>query len=467
MDRNGLRFFSFLAFQFWEICIFWIGAFVGLHALAQNQLFFWDGISLGAITLATLAFGVLWSALLHKLNLYESRRLTSRASEVVTVSAAILIACGSLSVFGAVAGIPLNHVLFIEGFVLSVAALMLVTRTAARAFLRRMRDRHGRNLRTVAVVGASNDANKLVDKLTARPGDGFQLVGQFDSNPQSADIGGLDDLRKMLLRQPLDVVFIALPFSERVGEIADLVEFCQRVGVSCRVVNSFVSDPTRNVSVEYIDDVPTLQFSSVADWGWGGHLKRFLDVLIVSQAAIVLMPLFVVTAIAIRLDSPGPILFTQTRIGKNKRPFKLYKFRTMVADAEARQADLEAQNEAGGPVFKMKNDPRVTTVGAFLRRFSIDEFPQFINVLRGEMSIVGPRPLPVRDVDLFEQDWHSRRFSVQPGLTCSWVMAGRSELEFDTWVAMDLDYIDNWSLGKDLNILVNTVPRVLRGSGAY
>jgi lipopolysaccharide/colanic/teichoic acid biosynthesis glycosyltransferase len=186
-----------------------------------------------------------------------------------------------------------------------------------------------------------------------------------------------------------------------------------------------------------------------------------------SMGLLTLAPLLLTVAILIRRDSAGPILFTQTRVGKDRRPFKLYKFRTMVADAEILQSNLEALNEAGGPVFKIRNDPRITRLGHFLRRYSIDELPQLLNVLKGDMSLVGPRPLPLRDVQLFEEDWYNRRFSVRPGLTCSWVLAGRSELEFNAWVQKDLEYIDSWSLGRDVVICLRTIPLVLRGSGAY
>jgi lipopolysaccharide/colanic/teichoic acid biosynthesis glycosyltransferase len=179
-----------------------------------------------------------------------------------------------------------------------------------------------------------------------------------------------------------------------------------------------------------------------------------------------LAPLFVVVAVIIKLTSEGPIFFTQERLGLNKRRFRICKFRTMVAGAEKKQAELEHLNEVAGPVFKIKRDPRVTLVGRFLRKTSIDELPQLFNVLKGEMSLVGPRPLPVRDYEGFDQDWHRRRFSVRPGLTCLWQISGRSSISFDKWMELDMQYIDEWSLWLDLKILVGTIPAVLRGAGA-
>jgi lipopolysaccharide/colanic/teichoic acid biosynthesis glycosyltransferase len=171
-------------------------------------------------------------------------------------------------------------------------------------------------------------------------------------------------------------------------------------------------------------------------------------------------------ALAIRFTSPGPIFFLQERYGRHRKLFSMVKFRSMVVDAERKQAALEASNEAQGPVFKLKSDPRVTKVGAFLRKTSIDELPQLFNVIAGDMSLVGPRPLPKRDVSRFEEPWLLRRFSVRPGLTCIWQVSGRSNTTFDDWIKQDLAYIDNWSLSLDLTLLVRTIPAVLRGDGA-
>jgi lipopolysaccharide/colanic/teichoic acid biosynthesis glycosyltransferase len=177
-------------------------------------------------------------------------------------------------------------------------------------------------------------------------------------------------------------------------------------------------------------------------------------------------PLLVITAMAIKLTSPGPVFFLQERIGLNKRRFKIFKFRTMIPNAEKMMSQLEKQNEVTGPVFKMKNDPRITRIGKFLRRSSIDELPQLLNVLTGDMSLVGPRPLPVRDYEGFNEDWQRRRFSVKPGITCLWQVNGRSGISFNQWMLLDLQYMDEWSLWLDCKILAKTIPAVLRGSGA-
>jgi exopolysaccharide biosynthesis polyprenyl glycosylphosphotransferase len=195
-------------------------------------------------------------------------------------------------------------------------------------------------------------------------------------------------------------------------------------------------------------------------------VKRTVDVIGAVAALIVLSPVMALAALAVKLTSPGPVFFTQERCGLNRRPFRMIKFRTMVYNASDLQTVLESKNEAVGPVFKIARDPRVTRVGRFLRKTSIDELPQLFNVLRGEMSLVGPRPLPMRDVRRFRRGTDMRRFSMTPGLTCLWQVSGRSTVGFGEWVQLDLQYIDDWSLQQDLEILVRTVPAVIRGDGA-
>jgi len=171
-------------------------------------------------------------------------------------------------------------------------------------------------------------------------------------------------------------------------------------------------------------------------------------------------------ALFIKITSPGPILFKQERVGQNKRKFTIYKFRSMIIDAESKMQQIEHLNEVSGPAFKIKLDPRITPVGRFLRKTSVDELPQLVNVLKGDMSLVGPRPLPVRDYEGFSEDWHRRRFSVRPGITCLWQVGGRGSVTFEKWMELDMQYIDKWSFWLDVKILAKTVPAVLKGSGA-
>jgi len=204
----------------------------------------------------------------------------------------------------------------------------------------------------------------------------------------------------------------------------------------------------------------------VPPFSWRTEAKRLFDLMAGSVLLVLCLPLFLIAALAIKLDSAGPVFFVQDRVGLNKRRFRMFKFRTMSADAEARMKDIEHLNEKSGPIFKIKNDPRITHVGRWLRRTSVDELPQLLNVLLGDMSIVGPRPLSLRDALRMEAAWQKRRFSVKPGLTCLWQVSGRSNLSFEEWMQLDLQYIDQWSLGLDAAILLRTIPAIVTTRGA-
>ena len=214
------------------------------------------------------------------------------------------------------------------------------------------------------------------------------------------------------------------------------------------------------------EGTPLLSLHSAPPMTWRTEIKRIIDIVVASLMLVLLFPLLAFAALAIKFDSQGPVFFIQGRVGFNKRRFRMIKFRTMCADAEARLQEVEHLNEKSGPIFKISKDPRITRVGKWLRRTSIDELPQLINVLLGDMSIVGPRPLSVRDALRMEEAWQKRRFSVKPGLTCLWQVSGRSNLSFEQWMELDLEYIDRWSLGLDGMILLRTIPAILSARGA-
>jgi exopolysaccharide biosynthesis polyprenyl glycosylphosphotransferase len=237
-------------------------------------------------------------------------------------------------------------------------------------------------------------------------------------------------------------------------------------GINVRYLPDIFNTANAKLKLEDFENEPFVSHYTGSMRGWQIPVKGMLDRILSLILLILLSPVFLLTAVIIKMTSPGPIFFVQKRVGLNKRRFRLYKFRTMVKDAEQKQVELEDLNEVMGAAFKITNDPRITKVGRILRKTSVDELPQLINVLKGDMSLVGPRPLPVRDYNGFNTDWHRRRFSVRPGITCLWQINGRSNVSFEHWMELDMKYIDQWSLWLDLQILVKTVPAVLRGSGA-
>jgi exopolysaccharide biosynthesis polyprenyl glycosylphosphotransferase len=277
----------------------------------------------------------------------------------------------------------------------------------------------------------------------------------------------VEQLNSMIADQPVDEVLVALPIDRYGSLVETIVRQCEEQGIIVRVRTDMSHLQVARSYVDELEGVPVMTIQSGPQDGWALVAKRLIDIVGSAVLLLALAPLFVIITLLIKFDSAGPILFAQERVGYNKRRFKVLKFRTMVVTAEKQQHALEQLNEVEGPVFKIKKDPRVTRIGAFLRRFSIDELPQLVNVLKGDMSLVGPRPLPVRDVERIDAQWHKRRFSIKPGITCLWQVNGRSNIGFNEWVRMDLDYIDKWSLGLDLLILIKTIPAVFKGPGAY
>jgi exopolysaccharide biosynthesis polyprenyl glycosylphosphotransferase len=278
-------------------------------------------------------------------------------------------------------------------------------------------------------------------------------------------IGTLEQLEQILMRQVIDEVVIALPVKSRYHEIQQAIGVCERAGVRAKygadLFESRVASPRYDT-----DDGGAFVAMHVVPDGYRLVVKRAIDVVGATAALVVLAPLMLLVALAVKLTSSGPIIYAQDRCGFNKRPMRMLKFRSMRAEAEQQQATLEDRNEAQGPVFKIRDDPRITPLGRMLRKYSVDELPQLFNVLRGDMSLVGPRPLPWRDVHRITRPSDMRRFSMRPGLTCLWQVQGRSNLGFERWVELDLEYIDRWSLGLDCQILLKTIPAVLSGKGA-
>lgn len=424
--------------------------------------------------LILLGLLVVWYLIFKAAGLHNSRLLSSRWIEVLNVVKATSISVVILLATGTLFSITLLTPLFTTVFWLASTLLTVAMRLLAREFLAWLRA-HGRNLRDVIIVGTNQRALGFASKLRARADLGYQVLGFVDD-----DWPGLDDFRRAgeqlvadsaglldyLRTHAVDEVIIALPVGSAYTESERVLRFCEEQGICVRFLPDIFDLTLAKKRIEMFGDDPIVTWQTHRMEGAGVVAKRVLDLTLALLVLVALLPLLLVVAVLIRATSRGSILFVQERVGLNKRVFPMFKFRTMVSDAEERQAEVEHLNEVEGPVFKVANDPRVTPLGEWLRRTSIDELPQLLNVVRGEMSLVGPRPLPVRDYKGFDQDWHRRRFSVRPGITCLWQVSGRSGIPFERWMELDLKYIDEWSFWLDLKILAKTVPAVLHGSGA-
>jgi exopolysaccharide biosynthesis polyprenyl glycosylphosphotransferase len=318
--------------------------------------------------------------------------------------------------------------------------------------------------RRFILLGTKAETTRMGAELKRLPEEGIEILAELDMNEAP-----VERLVHLLHEHSVNGVIISTKhtYFEQV-ELA--IKACELEGVEAWLLADFFQTQISRTTLDDFHGMPVLVFRTTPDVSWQSVLKQVIDFVgafILLLLLIFVIPILPVVALAIKLTSRGPILFRQQRSGLNGRPFTIYKFRTMVTNAEQFKHELEAMNEMRGPVFKVSKDPRITPLGKLLRKFSIDEFPQLFNVLRGEMSLVGPRPLPVDEVRRFDDLAHRRRLSVKPGLTCLWQISGRNNVkDFKDWVRLDLEYIDNWSLWLDVKILCRTVPVVLAGTGA-
>ena len=417
---------------------------------------------------------ILWHTLFSSFRLYASRRLSSRAADVADILMATSL--GTLCLWGAamVFHIRMATPTFLVVF-WALSTLMLVcSRLTLRIFLAQTRLR-GRNLRDMLIVGTNARAVEFAHKMQTKPELGYRVIGFADRQWAGIDqfrqsghslACDLDSLPMFFRKNVVDEVVIALPIRSFHEDASRIASVCEEQGIVFRVLSNLFNLKLAHARAEELEgDSWMTHYTGICE-GWPLVMKRILDFSLALVILIIASPLMVLAALLIKITSPGPTLFEQERVGHNKRKFTIYKFRTMIVGAERKMQDIKHLNEVSGPVFKIKHDPRITTIGKVLRKASIDELPQLINVLKGDMSLVGPRPLPVRDYEGFSEDWHRRRFSVRPGITCLWQVCGRSSVAFEKWMELDMQYIDKWTFWLDLKILARTIPAVLRGLGA-
>jgi len=366
---------------------------------------------------------------------------------------------------------PLSRLYLLYFF--SVLTIILVSyRIIIRKLLTYARA-HGYNYRNVLFVGNNERTRKLINLINESPEFGYHILGFIDSDKTENKnndsnglkyLGNINNLEYIIKLMIIDEVIITLPIKSLYSEIANVINCCDDLGLNVKIATDLFSRKFSKSSVSLFGDHFFIEFYSSPLMDVQLIFKRFFDFTVSLIFIILLSPLFFILCILIMCTSKGPLLFKQTRVGYNGRFFKCLKFRSMVHNAEQMKKDLLRLNEVDGPVFKIKNDPRITPVGKFLRTYSLDELPQLFNVLKGDMSLVGPRPPTPDEVEKYKSH-DRRRLSVRPGITCLWQVSGRNKLSFNEWMELDKEYIDNWSLWLDIKILFKTIPAVWRGTG--
>jgi exopolysaccharide biosynthesis polyprenyl glycosylphosphotransferase len=413
---------------------------------------------------------LIWRGLFGYQEAYLSQRFTSLKSEILIVIKTVLF--GSLIVltiaFMIKSKVPRS---LIALFAVVNLGLLSLWKIVLHQFIKYVR-KQGENIKKVLVLGAGDVAKTFIDSVEKNSDWGVRILGLVCKDEVNVKdlrfgyrlLGHTADLRELLHYNPIDELVIALP-AKYLHAVEDAMTICDEEGVPVRIISPFFRNLISQAKADMIHGLPIIKFSSVERNDFEAALKRSIDIVVSFILLILLAPVFGLIALFIVLDSKGPVFYKWKVLGLNKRPLTSYKFRTMVENADDLKAVIEANNEMNGIAFKMKADPRITKVGKFLRKFSLDELPQFWSVLKGDLSLVGPRPPLQTEVEKYEA-WHRRKLSVKPGITCLWQVSGRNEIsDFDEWMRLDMKYIDQWSLWLDFKILFKTPLAVLKGTG--
>jgi exopolysaccharide biosynthesis polyprenyl glycosylphosphotransferase len=454
---------------------FGLGAVVGINTLKWTTIadFFASKVSLSSCVLFVIAILSCY-AIFSACGLYGSKRMSTKRAEVKDVLRAMTISTLCIWFEGRLFSISIITPQFLLAFWTFGSTLIICVRFLLRFVLGAIRKR-GHNLHYILVLGTNPRAIAFGNKIETMPDRGYRLVGFVDDDWPGLErfrqtgfpmVCGLASMAEFLRSNVVDEIAMYLPLRSFYEQAALIAQLARQHGILLRYDTDIFDLNLSHAQGEGSGAPAQIVPNDSRIDGWPLLFKRLFDIVGSLLFLTALAPLFLCVALLIKLTSPGPVFFAQKRVGLNKREFTMFKFRTMIPDAESAQEKLAHLNEMSGPVFKIKNDPRITPLGRALRKTSIDELPQLFNVLKGDMSLVGPRAMSVRDYRLFSEDWQRRRFSVRPGITCLWQVQGRNQIPFEQWMQLDMQYIDGWSLWLDLKILALTIPAVFRGVGA-
>ncbi|HET7677761.1 MAG TPA: sugar transferase [Candidatus Limnocylindrales bacterium] len=446
------------------VAVFLVAATIRFGDASPDAI--WQAVGVAPGTVA-IVYALSWVGILWLQGMYRLRARWSIRSELIDIlRAVIILAVGTFAVLFVLKLIDVSR-LFLSLLFVTQPLVTFVTRVAMRLFFGWIRQR-GMNQRFLLVVGAGAEADRFADRIERHRELGLSVIGHLSAGESEPNVrrpilGDIQRIEEILHRRVVDEVAVCLPPAAW-HLVEPVTRICEEEGKIVRIPLDAIGPALTGGHLEEFEGSPVLSLLYGPDRVLGLALKRILDVAISAAGLVVLSPVLLVVALWVRAADGPPVLFRQMRVGLHGRPFTLLKFRTMVPDAEARLSELEQHNEIRGNAFKLSDDPRLTRTGRFLRRTSLDELPQLWNVLKGEMSLVGPRPPLPREVAGYDI-WHRRRLSMKPGITGLWQVGARREPDFDRWVEIDLDYIDRWSIWLDLKIMLRTIPAMILGQG--
>ncbi len=418
-----------------------------------------------------LGLSIIWVIIFTKQNAYSYQRFTSLKTEFKIVTKTTLL--GILAFFALhflfrFGYIPRTYIVIFAG----VNFLFLCFEKLLLFHIAKIIRKRGVNRKKILVVGTGKRAKKFIETVEKNLGWGLDIIGMVsgDKNKTGMNfyghsvLGSNEEIENILHQNQVDEVIICVS-TKRFDQIRELLDCCEREGLQVRLNSDFFGKIAKKVSVDYIYGLPIISFITTPDNEFSLFVKRVIDILVSGILLLLLSPILLIIAILIKMTSKGPVLYQWNVVGLNKKPFKSWKFRTMIPNADDIKDKLMEKNEMQGPVFKIKNDPRITPIGRILRKFSLDELPQLWSVMKGDMSLVGPRPAGPHELARYES-WQRRKLSIKPGITCLWQVSGRNRIrDFNEWVKLDLQYIESWSLWLDIKILLKTIPAIFAGTG--
>ncbi len=465
LKENDRLYGNFVAIAdvFLSLLVFIAAYYLRIYIFSEKIMYFEQYLILFLLIIPV------WYILLKIINLQSSHKI--KAYSVVILEYILTVITGVSILFVFIFWLKLNNISRIAILVFGVADVLILSVVKIISIsIKKKKTLKGKTTKNILIIADENSGafiEKLINskqwgyKVFAIATNSKKIIEKFSNEYKIINEG--EHIHKLIEEKSIDEIIYCKDNFDKT-ELKNIIYSCSEVGVNVQIQSDFFSLIASKSHLNYFGEEPVLSISSTSTDYFALTVKKMIDIIFSFLFIIIFFPFLLIIAILIKIDSKGPVFYKSKRVGLRGRIFTMYKFRTMRSDAEKLKKELENLNEVDGPVFKIKNDPRVTKIGKFLRKTSIDEFPQFFNVIKGDMSIVGPRPPIKEEVEQYER-WQLRRLSMKPGITCIWQVSGRNDISFEEWMRMDLQYIDNWSLRLDLMLIIRTINVIFKRTG--